>query len=426
MFWLVETDTQLQELRFELGAELLTIPIYKHPDLHPAIQDPICLYVRDTGSKKGFLINISHPEGLALEADKVRNVLTAAKLIYTLDRKAFNYFYFTDKSVDLNFIEHKKATNTSAHNFYSQKYHAISELGSIIPVVKHYEQCEDLFEEVQSLFKQYQPNQYYQDLTDAFWFVERNGLKINSAFEKYFELERPFLSRTKTYTFSNYNLYTTTGRPSNTFNTLNYAALNKDNGCRSVFIPRNDFLLEIDLTAYHPTLIAGLVGYESPTGDIYKDFAQEFALDRAEAKNLVFRQLYGNIYDQYKDFEFFKLTKSFVEQLWANYMESGEAIGIISGQKFSAKKLENMNPAKLFNYIIQNLETANNVAVLKDILTILNGKKTKMILYTYDAFLFDFSKEEKFVLQEVLSIFSQRNLNVKISHGPNYDSLQSL
>jgi hypothetical protein len=54
-----------------------------------------------------------------------------------------------------------------------------------------------------------------------------------------------------------------------------------------------------------------------------------------------------------------------------------------------------MNPQKLFNYLIQNLETANNVALLKDILYIINNRETKIILYTYDAFLFDFSKQDK-------------------------------
>lgn len=299
-------------------------------------------------------------------------------------------------------------------------------LNSIIPIVKHFEQCEALYQAYKSVIEKYEYNQYRQDISDVFWFIERNGLKVNSAFERYFPLERPFLNRYKDWTFTQYNLNTLTGRPSNAFNTINFAALNKENGCRSVFIPRNDFLLEIDLTAYHPTLISKLVGYKSPTGDIYEDFAKEFSMDRSEAKNLVFRQLYGNIYEQYQDFEFFKLTKEFISGLWGKFMKEGKVTGFISGQVFEAKNLENMNPQKLFNYLIQNLETANNVALLKDILYIINNRDTKIILYTYDAFLFDFSKQDKEQLNMILNLFEEKELKIKLTYGPDYDSTRDL
>ena len=149
-------------------------------------------------------------------------------------------------------------------------------------------------------------------------------------------------------------------------------------------------------------------------------------MDRSEAKNLVFRQLYGNIYDQYKDFEFFKLTKDFIADVWKDFMADGHFEGFLSGQVFYAKDLENMNPQKLFNYLIQNLETANNVALLKDILYLINSTKTKLVLYTYDAFLFDFSKEDKEALNSILNLFEEKGLKIKLTYGPNYDSTRSL
>jgi len=149
-------------------------------------------------------------------------------------------------------------------------------------------------------------------------------------------------------------------------------------------------------------------------------------MERSEAKNLVFRQLYGNIYDQYKDFEFFKLTKEFIADVWKDFMADGEFEGFKSGQVFKAKDLENMNPQKLFNYLIQNLETANNVELLKDILYIINNTKTELILYTYDAFLFDFSKEDKETLKSILAIFEEKKLRVKLTYGTDYDSARPL
>jgi hypothetical protein len=173
-------------------------------------------------------------------------------------------------------------------------------------------------------------------------------------------------------------------------------------------------------------LISKLTGYNSPTGDIYEDFAKEFGMDRAEAKNLVFRQLYGNIYNQYENFKFFKLTKEYISELWKKFNTDGYVEKIISKGKFRRDSLENMNPQKLFNYLIQSYETENNVQILKEILTILNGKKSKVILYTYDALLVDVSGEDKAEIKEALRVFEDNNLKVKLTYGKDYNSLTTL
>ena len=43
--------------------------------------------------------------------------------------------------------------------------------------------------------------------------------------------------------YTQYNLKTLTTRPSNKFKGVNYAALNKENGCRKAFLPTNDKFL---------------------------------------------------------------------------------------------------------------------------------------------------------------------------------------
>ena len=428
MFWLIESQEQFEEFKYHIGREVFAVPVERHPEIHPGIYSPLGLYIRnlDQNQDRGYFINFYHPEALKFDPSQVKELLSGLEKVYTPDKKAFNYFYFGNNVLDVGIGNQVEVKKNQTLQYFSQKFYSDENLNSIIPIVKHFEQCEELFSQYKSIIEKYEYSQYKQDISDVFWFIERNGLKVNSAFERYFELERPFLNRYNEWVFSQYNLNTLTGRPSNAFNTINFAALNKENGCRSVFIPRNDFLLEIDLTAYHPTLISQLVGYESKTGDIYEDFAEQFEMERSEAKNLVFRQLYGNIYDQYKDFEFFKLTKEFIADVWKDFMADGEFEGFMSGQVFKAKDLENMNPQKLFNYLIQNLETANNVELLKDILYIINSTKTELILYTYDAFLFDFSKEDKETLKSILAIFEEKKLKVKLTYGTDYDSARPL
>ena len=427
MFWLIETQEQFDDLKYQLGKEIFAIPIYKHTEMHPGMFTPISLYLRDVNQKRGFLINFYHPEALLFDYLQAKEYLKTFDKIYTPDKKAFNYVHFGENTLDLNlsqYVELKK--HTYAHNYYSQKYYDSDDLNMVIPIVKHFEECESIFEQYLSVIKKYQPNTYHDDISNVFWFIEKNGLKVNSAFERYFELKRPFLSRYNQYTFTQYNLNTTTGRPSNTFNNLNFAALPKDSGARSVFIPRNDFLLEIDLTAYHPTLIGQMVGYESPTGDIYEDFADKYGMDRTEAKNLVFKQLYGNVFDQYKDFEFFQLTTQLISTIWVEFSNKGKYTVQETGKVFTEKELQNMNPQKLFNYIIQHWETFNNVALLKNIHYILNGGRSKLILYTYDAFLIDTAKEDKEKIKAILDVFKQAKLKIKTSYGTDYNSLQSL
>jgi phage-related protein len=54
---------------------------------------------------------------------------------------------------------------------------------------------------------------------------------------------------------------------------------------------------------------------------------------------------------------------------------------------------------------MQSLETSRNVLILKEVLRYLKNKKTKLVLYTYDALLFDFNKEDgKETLEELKEI----------------------
>jgi hypothetical protein len=80
-----------------------------------------------------------------------------------------------------------------------------------------------------------------------------------------------------------------------------------------------------------------------------------------------------------------------------------------------------MNPQKLFNYVLQNLETSTNVLVLWDIFRILRGYKTKLVLYTYDSFLFDWDEGEIELLEKIRDIFKKYKLNIKEIEGYDYN-----
>ena len=421
MFWLIETQEQFDDLKDHKLENIIAIPIQRHLELHPAIYTPLCLYVKDVDTKEGYLLNFFHSEALKIEHTQVREWLATIQKIYTPDRKVFNYFYHGQNTYSLPAT---KEENTQALNYFSRRYYNDPELSNIIPIVKHFEHCQKVSEEHLKGIADYSPNEFRKTVEDIFWVIERNGLKVSDTLEEYFNIERPFLSLINHHILTQYNLNNTTGRPSNHFNHINFAALNKDNGCRSVFIPRNDLLMEIDLVAYHPTLISKLVKYESATGDIYEDFGQVYGMDRDEAKKLVFKQLYGNVFDQYKDFEFFKLTTAYIEELWTKFQKQGYIDGVDERYRFYKKDLINMNPQKLFNYLIQNYETVSNVGLLQKILYLMEDKKSKIVLYTYDAILLDLAKEDKDILRKIVEVFEKENLKITINVGKRYDTLQ--
>ena len=85
-------------------------------------------------------------------------------------------------------------------------------------------------------------------------------------------------------------------------------------------------------------------------------------------------------------------------------------------------KLPGMNKLELFNYIIQNLETKENIYKIKSINEYLKNKKSKLILITYDSFLFDFSMQDgKETLREIKAILEEGGIIVKHKYGHNYN-----
>jgi hypothetical protein len=96
----------------------------------------------------------------------------------------------------------------------------------------------------------------------------------------------------------------------------------------------------------------------------------------------------------------------------------------ISSYCFEKSKLEDMNPQKLLNYVLQNLETANNILIMWDIFKILRGKNTKLVLYVYVSFLFDYDENEPEVILKILGVFNKYKLQVKTKKGTNYNNIK--
>ena len=413
-FWLIETEDQLAELKLKNYQDIFLEPIYLNDKYHSTLNDICALYIKPVDHKKGYIINISHTDGLSLQKTAVKAILNEFKTIYVRDKKALLYHLSLKNSIDISLFcfEYSEPT-TGAHTYYYNKFPTKLDINYLIPIVKHYEKLENLFEIVQPSL-QYEVNEFFNNkATLAFLSIEKNGIRIKQdKFEKFFEPQHEEYSVCNNTIYTRYNLYTTTRRPSNTFNSINFAALNKDNKCRESFIPQNDKFVEIDISAYHPTLASKLVKYDFDNLTPYQWFSEVSGLSIEEAKLLMFRQLYGGVYDDYKHLDFFVKIQEFVNKMWTQFNTEGYIECPISKYKFKKECLKDMNPQKLFNYLLQCLETSNNVNLIWEMIKLLKGKNTKLVLYTYDSFTFDVDDDEE-ILTEIKNIFKKHNLKIK-------------
>ena len=415
MYWLIEDPNHIDILsKIKHQAAYVEVIPTSH-NLHPVENEICALYIRPRDDSKGYIIPVNHSETINSTIEDCLKVLNSIENIHVRDRKEFLHYFCIKHCYQPTPSPHTYIPQlTQAHTYLYNKYPTTQKLNTIVPIVKHYETCEQNYNNFRG-----EINPFYNKAALVFNQLERAGIKVDqSLFEQYFDKEA------NEFIYTQYNLNTLTTRPSNAFGGINFSTLNKDNGERNCFIPRNDLFIEMDISAYHPTLLASLLDYDFGDVDIHNSFAQMYGVDYAKAKEITFKQLYGGIWKEYKEIEFFKKTQAYIDDLWKQFETQGYIKCPISDHKFIKSEMEGMNPQKLLNYVLQNLETANNVLILWDIFKILRGKNTKLVLYVFDSFLFDMDENEQDILQEIINVFKTKNLQTKIKKGTNYHNLK--
>jgi len=425
MFWLIETEEQLDYLKQKPIQEAFVEIIPYHDNVHPAINGLSLVYIRPFNDTKGYMLCVDHSEGFSLNKTVIDGILQDIERIWVRDKKSALYYFPIKSLLDLSILNPTYIQDPpQAHTYFYSKYPDYPNTNKLVPITKHYERCQHMYEHVRSVIPQELPpyfDFYNNKVVLAFFGIEKNGINIDKdTFDKHYEPNHEFYSVQDNRVFTSYNLSTTTRRPSNSFNGINFAALNKENGSRRSYISKYGFV-EFDISAYHPHLAARLVAMDFHGQDVHQTFANLYGVTYKEAKELTFKQLYGGVFKEYAHLEFFQKVSKFIDDNWKEFNNSGQVIVPISGYCFEKDKLDNMNPQKLFNYMLQNVESAVNTYILMDIHRLLKGKQTKIVLYTYDSFLFELGEDEKDIEIEIQKIFEKYKLSVKTSYGNTYD-----
>ena len=100
---------------------------------------------------------------------------------------------------------------------------------------------------------------------------------------------------------------------------------------------------------------------------------------------------------------FFSRVRDLSDELWNQFKRQNYVETPIYKRKLLSSNLEDMNRNKLLNYIIQATETERNIKTIIEIQRYLYTRKTRLILYNYDSFLFDYYKEDGLeLLKEIM------------------------
>jgi hypothetical protein len=430
MYFIIETEEQLAQLTKPEKCFIELMSMSEHT--HPALTTPCVLYYNDFD--KGYIIPINHSEAFSLPVDQIQTFLQGIPKIYLLDKKWHSYYLDLPNSIDLYFtlldVEGKipdVQCYTPVHLDYYEKFKYSSQVNTLVPISKHYERCECMFEMVKDYAGRESNAEWQSKYTEVYKWVEEQGILVDERlFDKYFETPWKGRSLKDSRVYSSYNLYNITSRPTNAFNSINFLAFNKENGSRTAFIPENDAFVEFDFDGYHLRLIANKMGTEIPQDESIHEYLgkQYFEKDELtpeeyqEAKKITFRQMYNGVEDEYRHIEFFEDVAIAVDAMWTTYKGNG-FLELPNRRKLI---LENANPQKLFNYYIQCLETVNNVKKLDKLKSYLQDKQSKVLLVVYDSILIDYAASDgKGTLSHIKDILEADRFKVKAKKSNNYN-----
>lgn len=440
---IIESDIDLTRVQRALQAgPSFWIPMISDPYRHHVHNHISFVYVYSIAEDMDYLIPLRHSDCINLNREQIQQ-LTSPHDIFVLAKKRFQNTYakscydadlfawwHTGRMLDLN------DTNTAAHDMWSKWWYNETNINDWLPITRHLERCVAMRQEFMRVYSANTVTEefrtYERYMIDNCFAIESNGLRINeTVLQEHYD--QPSYQG---YLYTEYNPYTSTGRPSNKFGGINFAALNKEDGSRAIIVSRfnRGMLLEFDFDAFHVRLIAELIGYKLPTESVHTYFGKQFFNTDSltteqydQSKQMTFHLLYGGIDAEFEKIPFFGQTKQYIANLWRQFRKNG----YIETPKFHRRITKDMitepNAGKLFNYLLQATETEHNMHVINNVNELLTGYNSKLVLYTYDSFLIDFDLSDgKNLIVQLQNIMSENEYPVKIKAGINYHAMQDM
>lgn len=420
---IVESQSEVNEfLQMWETTPSTIIPIWNDLEKHPMNNELSFLFIRLGNTD--FILIYNHIDGKSQQID----LSTSTQPKWVLNKKGLlqmdtNIQNLFDISTHTFFEESRLLELKNEEKQFINHYSRMGirdNLGKIAPLMKWGEHLKSFVDSL--TLPTPTPSWMNNDVIPLLSDIERFGVRVD---------EKKFIDRwpqaTKhlkdTTLYTEYNPYTITSRPSNRYGGINFSALNKKDGTRDVFVPKeNSIFLQMDYDAYHPRIIGKLIDYELPKTSVHQWLADQYGVPYDESKGITFQLLYGGIPEEFDEIPYYKGVREFIEKLWSKSTE----VGYLQTQhrRIPLSSIEGVNPQKLFNYLLQATETELNMGIMKKVVEFIKQTKIELTLYTYDSFLFsyplDTPKEDAKKLKEIIESFG---FPIKADWGTDYGKL---
>ena len=420
---LIEKNKQLTDFIKSGPVLTLLIPVWSSPKAHEWGNRISFIYYR-TADSDG-IINFNHID--AAKIDKIPDFTTitdADTLVYgirylqSVNGLDLEWVWFETNKTPFIFGEFVESVYRGYRNDFRQ-------LNDCVPLMKWYEKLKEL----PDITERRESDKPYTSAIRELGRLEGAGVAVDT--EKFIDryaFNPDYIHRGKAYT--KYNPYTVTGRPSNRHLGVNWSAMPKEDGSRQSVITRysaqGGSLIQMDWESYHVRLIARIVGYEFPEGvTAHGHLAEYYGVTEAESKGITFTYLYGGITDAVKGIPFYQKVGEWLDRMWNGFVISGFLTTPIFKRQIHFSRIESPTKQKVFNYLLQALETEINYKKLAEIMNAMEGKMSKPILYTYDSLLIDTHPiEREWVLTTLRTVMERGGFPVRTYEGNNYNDLE--
>ncbi len=427
---IIETSYELSDFTQSIvGKVSYWFPMWVDNDKHPLNTNISFVFVRCEGND--YILPKQHTDALSLSNEQIESVINTNGEKWVFQKKKLlqsfpnihqpmldvdsSYFLKTAQTIDYRTPFQSYLTKWTHKGYYDN-------LIQSIPLLKLGEIVQSFITQFTSLdttnhnFNWY--NNTYIPILSA---IEEFGIRVDR--EKFSDRwpSSPKHLTPSDIIYTEYNPFTITGRPSNRHGGINFSALNKSDGSRASFISDGVFL-QMDYDSYHPRLIGKLIGFELPKTSVHQWLAQQYGCDVNEGKGITFQLLYGGIDDDFRQIPYFDKVADYIITLWDKTQKDGYLE--TRYRRIPLGWIEQPNPQKVFNYLLQAVETELNVDILGKILDYIKGSGIKLSLYTYDSFLFDVPTHvDKSLVAGLKAIIEGSGFPIKASWGLDYEKV---
>ena len=427
---IIETSYELSDFTQSIiGKVSYWFPMWVDNDKHPLNTHISFIFVRCEGND--YILPKQHTDTLSLSNEQIEGVLNTngEKWVFQKKKLLQSLPSIHQSLLDVDSAHFLKTAQTIDYRTPFQSYLTkwthkgyYDNLIQSIPLLKLGEIIQSFIPQFTSLdTTNYNFNWYNNTYIPILSEMEEFGIRVDrEKFSDRWPSSPKHLTPSDTI-YTEYNPFTITGRPSNRHGGINFSALNKSDGSRASFISDGVFL-QMDYDSYHPRLIGKLIGFELPKSSVHQWLAQQYGCDVNEGKGITFQLLYGGIDADFRQIPYFDKVADFIDKLW----EKTGRDGYLSTRyrRIPLGWIEQPNPQKVFNYLLQAVETEMNVDILVKVLNWIRGSDIKLSLYTYDSFLFDVPTDvDKNLVAGLKAIIEGSGFPIKASWGLDYEKV---